>query len=307
MRRLCHGRCFRAGCFNAGRGNRSGLGHGIAMDLRFRIVRLSLALHLQPVLFQLLGVKRLLRTLLALLRVLRPAFATVGTIAPIGAASAAAAAIASRAARLFAILLRLTVAVLRTCTGSLLHRRPLLLLRTRVALIGSPLALRTIGLRAILPAVLAHCLRLLALLRVISLLRPIGLRPILPPLRPVRARLLLLRGPLVAPCIAIAALLLVRPAAAAVALVIAPALATSVTAFAALAFAAIASATATASATFAAAMFVPVARFVAAAVGPLRPCRMHRRFVGCGRLVGGLFRLEQTKQATEESRACGFR
>lgn len=266
-------RFFNARLFHAGRW--SGLRHRIAMALCLRIVRLSLALHLQPVLLQLLSVERLLRALV-LLGVFRPALTTVRAITPVGAATAPAAAIASPAARLFAILLRLTVAVLRARIGPLLHGRPLLLLRTRGTLIGAALRLRPF-------AGLIHGLRKIDWLLDLSL-RPIGLRTILPAIRPVRARLLLLRWALFAPCIAISTLLLVRPAAATVALVIALAVAASVTS--------IASATPTASATLAAAMLVPVTRLVARAFRTLRPCRTHRRFVGSCRLLGRLFRLE---------------
>jgi len=237
----------------------------------------------------LLGVKRLFRTLV-LWRVPRPAFAAIRTIATFGAATSPAAAIASSAARLFAILPRRTVAVLRARVRSLLHRWPrlllLLLLRTGLALlIGPPLALGTIGLRTILPAVRALCQRLLALLW------NIGLRPF--SVRAVRSRLLLSRGSLVAPrlliasCIAIATLLLVRTAATTVALVIALAVA--------------ASATPTATATLAAPMLVSVARFVVATFRALRSRGTNARFVGCRRLLGRFLRLEPAEQTAEES------
>lgn len=232
----------------------SGLGCRFAMHLS---LNLGFALHLQPVFFQLLRVNRLFRTLV-LLRVFRTALATVWTIAPVAAATSTAATIAASTARFFSILPRRTVAVLRTRIGPLLHGWPrLLLLRARVALllIGPPLALGTL------------CLRLL------SLLRNFRARSIA--VRPLRPGLLLLWGTLVASwllvafCIAIAALL-VRPAAASVALGITRAIATSATS--------ITSATSTASAT---AMLVPVARFVVATFGALRPRGTHAWFVSC--------------------------
>ena len=112
------------------------------MTVRFGFVRLRLALHLQAVFLELLRVERLLRTVLPGLLV-GPAFATLGTIAPVAAAAATAAAIASAAARLAAFLLGLTVAVLRSRVGCL--RRPLLLRRTRWALIGATLTLWALG------------------------------------------------------------------------------------------------------------------------------------------------------------------
>ena len=119
----------------------SGLGHRIAVDLRLRVMRLSLALHLQPVLLQLLRIERLLRTLV-LLCVLRPRSSALRTIAPVGAASATAATIASPAARLFAILPRRAIAVLGDRIRTLLRGRPRWLLRTRGTLIGAALRLR---------------------------------------------------------------------------------------------------------------------------------------------------------------------
>lgn len=55
---LLRARRFNVRLLHAGR--RCGLGHGFAMHLRNRFLRLGLALHLQAVLFQLLGVDRLL-------------------------------------------------------------------------------------------------------------------------------------------------------------------------------------------------------------------------------------------------------
>lgn len=83
---LLHGRLL-----HAGRGG--GFGCRFATMLRLRFVCLSLALHFQPVLFQLLRVERLLRTMLWL-RMFRPALATVRAITPVGATTAAAAATA---------------------------------------------------------------------------------------------------------------------------------------------------------------------------------------------------------------------
>lgn len=290
-------RFFNALLFNAGR--RSGLGHGVVVRLRLRLVRLRLALHLQPVFLQLLRVEGLLRAL-RLRRVLGPAFSAIGAIATISAATATTTSIAPSAARLFAFLPRRTVAVFRPRIRALLRGWPRLLLRTRMTLFGSPLTLRSIGLRPILPAVRTLCLRTLCL-RLLSLLRNFRVRSIA--VRPLRPGLLLLRGALVAPrllvalCIAIAALL-VRPATASVALVITRAIATSATS--------IASATSTASATLAAPMLVPVARFVVATFRALRPCATHARFVcRCG-LLGRLVRLEPAEQASKESGARRF-
>lgn len=171
------------------------------MALRLGLVHLRLALLLQPVLLELLGVKRLRRILLLGL-VLRPALATLGTITPVGAASAAAAAVTSPAAGLFAFLLRLTVAVLRSRIGSLLHgslRRPLLLRRTRRALIGAALALRTLG-------GLAFGLRKLALLLDLVLRLGLALRTLA--LGAIRPRLLLLRRARIAARLVVAALMI---------------------------------------------------------------------------------------------------
>ena len=154
--RLFDARLFRALFFDARR--RSSFGHGFTMARRFAFLRLGFALHLQPVFFQLLRIDRLFRaTLMLRLRVLRPPLAAVGTITAIAAATAAAASIAPPAARLFAFLTRRTVAVFRVPIRALalLHGRPGLLLRARVALlIGPPLTLRPFALRA-------FCLRLL--------------------------------------------------------------------------------------------------------------------------------------------------
>jgi hypothetical protein len=224
------------------------------MTLRFGFLRFPQ--HLQTMLFQLLGVDRLLGAALMRLRVLRPALATIRTIAAITAASATAAAIAPSATRFLSVLARRAVAVLGSRIGSL--GRALLLLRARMPLlVGLPLALR------------ARCLRL------ISLLRTVGLLPVLP-------RLLLLRGALVAPVLLVGpaaaiAALLVGPAAASVALVVAPAVAASVTA--------------TSSAASVTPMLMAVARFVARAfltLGAWRPCGTHRRFIGRRGLFRGL-------------------
>jgi hypothetical protein len=249
---------------------------GLMLNLRRRFF--GFALHLQPVFLQLLRVDRLFRAALlclSLIRlsVLRPAFTAIRTISAIATATATATAtaatIAAPAARLIAFLPRRTIAIAFLGSGvgglPLLHGWPwLLLLWARVALlIGTPLALRTITLRTLR-------------LRLVSLLRNFRIRSIA--VRPVRPRLLLLRRALVAPrllvapCIAIAALL-VRPAAASVTLLVARAVATSATS--------ITSATSTASAALAAAMLVPVARFVVATLGALRPGGMHAGLVCC--------------------------
>lgn len=262
--RLLHARFFRTYFLNTGLFHvlnrcRSSFCRRLMMCLRFRF---SFALHLQPVFFQLLRVNRLLRALV-LLRVLGTTLATVRTITAIATttAAASAAAIAAPAARFFAILPGRTIAIAFLRPGvrglPLLHGRPrlLLLLRARVALlIRPPFALG------------ALCLRLVSLLRNFRV-RPIAVRPVWPGLMLLR-RALVAPGLLVAPSITVAALL-VRPAAASVALLIATST-SSITS--------VACATSTASA---APMLVPVARFVVAALGALRPRGMHTWFVGC--------------------------
>jgi hypothetical protein len=241
--------------------------NGLVLALRRRF--LGFALHLQPVFLQLLRVDGLFRAALVCLSlirlsVLRPAFTAIRTISAITAATATATTIATPAARLVALLPRWTIAIAFLGSGvrglPLLHGRPrlLLLLRARVALlIGTPLALRTITVRPLR-------------LRLVRLLRNFRIRSIA--VRAVRPRLLLLWRALiaprllVAPCIAIAALL-VRPSAASVTLLVARTVATSIT-----------SATSTASA---AAMLVPVARFVVATLRALRLRGMHAWFVCC--------------------------
>lgn len=241
--------------------HRSGFHHRLMVGLRFG---LGLALHLQTVLLELLRVYRLFGALV-LLDMFRPALATFGTIAPFGAATSTAAAVAPSAAWLLAIRARRTIAVFGTGVRALLHRRArLLLLRTRMPLLfGPPLCLRL----------------LLCLLRNFSP-RLLAIRAV----RAVRARRLLLRRALIAPrllfalciCITVAALLLVRTAAAAVALVVAATFATSAAPVASTITSAAPSST-----TSAAPVLMPVARFVATAVGALRPWGMHAWFVGC--------------------------
>ena len=111
--------------------------------------------------------------------------------------------------------------------------------------------------------------------------------------------MLLLRGALVAPRlliasrIAIATLLLVRAAATAVALLVTRTVATPA--------ASISTAAPAAPTTLAAPMLVPVARFVVAAFGALRPGGMHTWFVCSGGLSCRLVRFQPTKQAAKES------
>ena len=141
------------------------------MRSRFAFVlrHLRFALHLQPMLFELLRVERLLRILLRM-RLLRPAFTAIASTAT---AAAAAAAAVTAPALFFATFLRRTVAVLQA------RLRPLLLRRALRTLIRPAFALRTLER-------LALCLGKLALLRDLAL-RAIGAR-----------LLLLLRRPLVA-------------------------------------------------------------------------------------------------------------
>ena len=222
--------------------------------------------------------------------VLGLALAAIGTIAAVCTAAASAASIAPPAARFFALRARRTIAVLWTGVRALRHGRArLLLLRTRLALLIGP----TLRLR------LLTCLRLL-----LPLLRNFSAR--LLAVRAVRARLLLLRRPLIAPwllvalrvCIAIAALMVIRTAATAFALLVAATFATSATAIAS---------AAPASATLASATLVPVARFVVPTFRALRLRWSHRRFVCGRRLLGRLVRFEPAKQEAEDSWTRRFR
>ena len=216
--------------------------------------------------------------------VLGLALAAIGTIAAVCTAAASAASIAPPAARFVALRARRTIAVLWTGVRALRHGRArLLLLRTRLALLIGP----TLRLR------LLTCLRLL-----LPLLRNFSAR--LLAVRAVRARLLLLRRPLIAlrVCIAIAALMVIRTAATAVALLVAATFATSATAIAS---------AAPASATLASATLVPIARFVVPTFRALRLRWSHRRFVCGRRLLGRLVRFKPAKQEAEDSWTRRFR
>jgi len=203
-------------------GSGGGLGNRFALSVRFGLLHLRLALHLQTVLLELLRVERLLRALLPGL-LLRPA-ATIGTIAPVAAAAATAAAIAPAAARFAAFVLRQAIAV-RSKVGCLRLSLLLLLERARRTLVWTALALRPLG-------GLIHGLHKLTL-RLRLRLRDIGRRAILPALAlgTVVARLLLLRRAPVAALLVIDALMIAATVALSVAsaiaalLVIAPAVA----------------------------------------------------------------------------------
>lgn len=202
------------------------------MRLRIRLVRLSLALLLQAVLFKLLRVQRLLGALALRLRL---AFATIGTITPVAAATAAAAAIAPPTAGLFAFLLWRSRAVL----AGLLRTLLLLLRLTRRALIRPPFALRTLGWLTLdlqeLALLLDLSLRAFSLGAILARLLLLG-RALLIPARLLVAPSVPIASRLVTPRVAIAAWLVIAPAVAvATRLAIAP------------------------SAAFAAAMILPVA------------------------------------------------
>ena len=211
------------------------------LRLRFRLVHLRLALLLQPMLLELLRVERLLGTLRP-----RPALAAFPAIT----VPAAASPVAPAAPVLFAFLLRRPRAVLRRLL------RPRLLRRAWRALIGTALALRTLG-------VLVFGLRKLALLLDLAL-RTLALGAIRPHLL-LMGRALVAALLLVAPAVAVGTRL-ITPAITAL-LVIAPAVAVATRL-------AIASPGA-----FAAAMILPVTRFVARTFRALRPRRTHARLV----------------------------
>lgn len=168
--------------------------------LRLGFAHLCFPMHLQPMLLQLLRVNGLLR---ALVLALGTAFAAIGTITTITAASTATAAVTASTPMLLAFLRRgVAIAILRARIGSL--RLPLLLRRTRRALVRTTLALRAL-------------VRLPLGLGQFALLLNLALRTLA--LRAIVAWLLLLRRTLVAalliaPFVAVAALLAVAPAAA---------------------------------------------------------------------------------------------
>lgn len=263
-------------------------GRRLMMDCRFRLQRHGgLALLLQAMLFQLLRVHRLIRTLR--MRLLRTAFAlrplaavrtfcTLCTFRPIAtvcaAAPATAAAVTAPAARFFAFLLR------GPCLSVLLALRSARLLgRTGRTLVRPALALRAFELGK------------LALLRHLSLLAFAvrAIRPGLLLLRALIAARLLIAALVIAPTVASLALL-VASAVAAVALMITPAVAAPVAASASL--------TSLTSATLAAALLVAVAMLVARA---FRSGRTDGRLIGRRRLCDGFLRLEPAEQAAEKT------
>ena len=159
-------------------------------------------------------------------------------------------------------LLRRTLAVLFALRSARLLRR------TRRALVRPALALRSIDLRTILPAIRALGLGEFALLRHFRLL-PLALRALGPGL------LLLLRWALVAALLLIAALMIA--AAATVALVFSASIASATSIASASSAPSIASAT---PAAFVAAALMAIAVFVARTLFARRPCRAHGGFIG---------------------------